>query len=256
MTASATANHAPTISGQVVESVHVGETYNWQPVAADQDGDALHFSAVNLPGWASIDPTDGHITGTPGANDVGIYESITVTAADGAHRLPDRQGGRRRHGDGIRDAEKQAYMALIGEVAPLEGARELILELRERDHTRRARLLRQARRGRALRRPARRARPRGRLDQLRRCRADQAQPDLILAAIAAADDEDAVMVGDSAWDCRAAKRAKIKSIGVLSGGFSDKELLEAGASAVYESIVESSRPRWHSARLSFPAWAG
>ena len=39
------------------------------------------------------------------------------------------------HGDSIRDAEKQAYMSLIGEVAPLEGARELIVELREREHT-------------------------------------------------------------------------------------------------------------------------
>ena len=39
------------------------------------------------------------------------------------------------HGDGIRDAEKQAYMALIDEVAPLEGARELIVELKRREHT-------------------------------------------------------------------------------------------------------------------------
>ena len=39
------------------------------------------------------------------------------------------------HGESIRDAEKQAYMSLIDEVAPLEGARELIVELRERDHT-------------------------------------------------------------------------------------------------------------------------
>ena len=30
----------------------------------------------------------------------------------------------KEHGDGLRDAEKQAYMSLIGEVAPLTGARE------------------------------------------------------------------------------------------------------------------------------------
>jgi len=41
----------------------------------------------------------------------------------------------KEHGEGIRDAEKQAYMSLISEVAPLEGARELILDLKERDHT-------------------------------------------------------------------------------------------------------------------------
>ncbi len=38
------------------------------------------------------------------------------------------------HGEGIRDAEKQAYMAVIGEVAPLEGARELLVDIKERDH--------------------------------------------------------------------------------------------------------------------------
>lgn len=83
----ATVNHAPTISGQVVDTVGVGETYDWKPAAADEDGDALHFTAVNLPGWASINADDGRITGTPGANDIGIYESITVTAADGAHQV-------------------------------------------------------------------------------------------------------------------------------------------------------------------------
>jgi len=78
----AAVNHAPSISGQVVENARVGETYVWQPVATDEDGDRLSFSAVNLPPWASIDPTDGRISGTPGQNDIGIYESITISVAD------------------------------------------------------------------------------------------------------------------------------------------------------------------------------
>ena len=49
------------------------------------------------------------------------------------------------------------------------------------------------------------------------------------------------MVGDSTWDCEAAKRADIPSIGVLTGGFSREELREAGAVGVYESIVEMRR---------------
>jgi len=77
-----TANHAPSISGQVVDSVRVGEAYDWKPTAADQDGDSLSFTAVNLPPWASLDPSSGQITGTPGQGDVGIYESITITVAD------------------------------------------------------------------------------------------------------------------------------------------------------------------------------
>jgi hypothetical protein len=66
----------------VVDSVRVGETYDWKPTAADADGDTLRFTAVNLPPWASMDPTNGHITGTPGEGDVGIYESISITVAD------------------------------------------------------------------------------------------------------------------------------------------------------------------------------
>jgi Putative Ig domain len=82
VTSPATVNHAPSISGQVVDSVRVGETYDWKPTATDQDGDALSFTAVNLPPWASMESSSGHITGTPGEGDVGIYESITITVAD------------------------------------------------------------------------------------------------------------------------------------------------------------------------------
>jgi hypothetical protein len=49
------------------------------------DGDPLHFTAANLPPWASMDPTTGHITGTPGENDVGIHESIQIAVADATH---------------------------------------------------------------------------------------------------------------------------------------------------------------------------
>jgi len=79
-------NRAPTISGEAIATASVGATYTWQPVASDPDGDVLNFSATNLPPWASIDPTNGLISGTPGETDVGIYESITITAADAAQQ--------------------------------------------------------------------------------------------------------------------------------------------------------------------------
>jgi hypothetical protein len=60
----------------------VGEAYDWKPTATDEDGDTLSFSVVNLPPWASMDPASGHITGTPGENDVGVYESIAITVGD------------------------------------------------------------------------------------------------------------------------------------------------------------------------------
>jgi phosphoglycolate phosphatase-like HAD superfamily hydrolase len=60
----------------------------------------------------------------------------------------------------------------------------------------------------------------------------------VLAALEKVGSKDAVMIGDSTWDCQAAKAAGIESIAVLTGGFSSEELREAGAAEVYESIDE------------------
>ena len=49
---------------------------------------------------------------------------------------------------------------------------------------------------------------------------------------------DAVMIGDSTWDCEAAKTAKVTAIGVLTGGFGESELLDAGAKSVFPSIED------------------
>jgi phosphoglycolate phosphatase-like HAD superfamily hydrolase len=46
------------------------------------------------------------------------------------------------------------------------------------------------------------------------------------------------MVGDSTWDIEAAKRAGIETLAVLTGGFSESELLETGASRVFGSVAE------------------
>jgi len=46
------------------------------------------------------------------------------------------------------------------------------------------------------------------------------------------------MVGDSVWDVRAATAAEIPTLGVLTGGFAEAELREAGAACVFESIDE------------------
>jgi phosphoglycolate phosphatase-like HAD superfamily hydrolase len=55
--------------------------------------------------------------------------------------------------------------------------------------------------------------------------------------LAKADGQDGVMIGDSTWDCKAATRAKLPCIGVLTGGFSEQELTEAGASTVFDSVA-------------------
>lgn len=75
-------NQAPTIDSLRDEVARVGQTFAYQAAARDADGDALLYSAENLPPWASIDPTNGRITGTPGAADVGVYEQISIRVAD------------------------------------------------------------------------------------------------------------------------------------------------------------------------------
>ncbi len=63
-------------------------------------------------------------------------------------------------------------------------------------------------------------------------------PDLIQVAMEKVGDSDAVMVGDSTWDCAAAERAGLPSVAVLTGGFSEQELRDAGASAVFEALED------------------
>jgi HAD superfamily hydrolase (TIGR01549 family) len=68
--------------------------------------------------------------------------------------------------------------------------------------------------------------------------ATKPEPDLIQAALEKAGGGKAVLVGDSIWDCEAAKAAKVKTIAVRTGGFGVDELRDAGAIAVYESLAE------------------
>jgi len=55
---------------------------------------------------------------------------------------------------------------------------------------------------------------------------------------AEAEADDAVMIGDTPWDVEAAKRAGVPTIAVMTGGFSEEELRDAGAVAVFESVAE------------------
>jgi phosphoglycolate phosphatase-like HAD superfamily hydrolase len=48
-------------------------------------------------------------------------------------------------------------------------------------------------------------------------------------------------VGDAVWDILAARRARMLSIGLLSGGYGVDELLAAGAYRVYEDAAELHR---------------
>jgi HAD superfamily hydrolase (TIGR01509 family) len=148
------------------------------------------------------------------------------------------EGFEERYGDAVRAAEKALYLALMPEVQPLPGARDLLESLHARGHTI------------VL---ASSAKP----DELQHyielldahslvdgwtdsgdVERTKPEPDLLHVAVEKAGGGDAVMIGDSTWDCEAAKRAKLPTVGVLTGGFSEQELTDAGAAVVFRSLPE------------------
>jgi HAD superfamily hydrolase (TIGR01509 family) len=146
----------------------------------------------------------------------------------------------REHGDEIRDTETKRYFELINEVETMDGSRELIERLKRRGHTV------------VLASSAKEDEVDHYLDLLDAreladawttsadVEATKPAPDLVAAALerAGGSSHDAVMVGDTPWDVKAAGGADVQTLAVLTGGFSAHELREAGALDVFESVRE------------------
>ena len=77
-------NTAPTISGTPPELITVGEQYKFLPAAEDDDGDALIFSAENLPDWAWLNSANGRIGGVP--TEAAMWPAISLYVSDGLVR--------------------------------------------------------------------------------------------------------------------------------------------------------------------------
>jgi HAD superfamily hydrolase (TIGR01549 family) len=143
-----------------------------------------------------------------------------------------------KSGDDIRTAEATLYRQLMHETSPLPGGGELIRALKEAGNVV------------VLASSAKEYEVEHYLDLLEArdvaddwttsadVRATKPNPDLVESALEKAGTRDAVMVGDTTWDCEAASRAGVASIGVLTGGFSAEELIAAGALSVYESPAD------------------
>jgi HAD superfamily hydrolase (TIGR01509 family) len=141
-------------------------------------------------------------------------------------------------GEDIRAAEKTLYFQLIEEVQPLTGARELIEDLRRAG---RRVVLASSAKPEEVDHYLELLDARGIVDDWTTSgdvESTKPDPDLVHAAVDKAGEGDAVMVGDSTWDCIAAKKAGLETVAVLTGGFSEEELLDAGAACVFESIEE------------------
>jgi len=141
-----------------------------------------------------------------------------------------------RVGDDIRDSRDRLYQELIKEVEPLHGSHEVIVDLRER----------------GLRVVLASSSPEDELEhylELLDARdladdwttkddveATKPAPDLVRAALEKAETDEAVMIGDTRWDIEAAAKLGIETICVITGGWSEQELRDAGAVAVFQSV--------------------
>jgi HAD superfamily hydrolase (TIGR01549 family) len=142
------------------------------------------------------------------------------------------------HGDDLRSAWTEEFDEFLDEVQPFSGAEPLLAEVRKRG----LRLV--------LASSGQKKHVEHYLDLLNARELAEAwttsedaeetkpAPDLVETAMAKVNGVDAVMIGDSTWDAKAAKRAGLPTYAVLTGGFSVEELLEAGATKVYESLGE------------------
>jgi HAD superfamily hydrolase (TIGR01509 family) len=146
-----------------------------------------------------------------------------------------------RIGDEARERQGKEVDALLDEIAPLPGARDLLVAIRERGH----RLV--------LASSGQQRHVDFALDLLDArdlaevwtssadADATKPAPDLLQAALAklgVPQDAPSVMIGDTPFDVAAAKKAGMPAIVVRSGGFGDDELREAGAIAIYDTPAD------------------
>ncbi len=151
------------------------------------------------------------------------------------------EGAEEKHGDEIRGHESEIFDSMIDDVVAVEGATEFVRELKERGN---AVVLASSGDAKDIERF---------IDLLEigevvdgwttsdDVDASKPDPDLVEVALEKVGGGSAVMVGDTPWDVEAARRAGLETICVLSGGFSEAELREAGAEAIHSSVDELRR---------------
>jgi len=168
-----------------------------------------------------------------------VHRHIGMGGDQVVEALTDEQT-ERELGEQIREAEGELYFEMIEEVEPMRGSRELIEEVRRRGHAV------------VLASSAKEQEVEHYLDLLDAreladgwttsadVEATKPEPDLVKAALDRVDGQpgDAVMIGDTPWDVRAARKAGVETIAVRTGGFGVDELRESGAVAVFESVAE------------------
>jgi HAD superfamily hydrolase (TIGR01549 family) len=140
-----------------------------------------------------------------------------------------------RLGDALRDAWREEYLPLREEVRPLDGARDLVRELRSAGH----RVAVASSGDPQFSREAVDLLEVGDDIEVLTTSEDvddsKPEPDLLGVTLERMGDPGpAVLVGDTVYDVESAKRAGMPCVALLSGGFGRAELLDAGAVLVVD----------------------
>ncbi|MGC5222422.1 HAD family hydrolase [Micromonospora sp. DT81.3] len=148
------------------------------------------------------------------------------------------QDAEERHGEELRDAWEEEFDAMIDEVRPFDGARDLLVEVKRRGfHL-------------VLASSGKKQHVEHFLDLIGGgevadawttsddVEASKPEPDLVQTALQKVAGASGVMIGDSTWDVIAAKKLDVPTIAVRTGGFSPEELTDAGAISVFDSLRE------------------
>jgi HAD superfamily hydrolase (TIGR01509 family) len=200
----------------------------------DMDGTLVDTNYLHVVTWWEAFRQAGHIV--PMAE---IHRSVGM----GSDKLIGRLLGDardHRQDDEISSAHKALYAAYSGTLAPLDGAADLLRAVAARG---RRIILATSADGKEL------AAMRSALDaedviadatSADDVDASKPAPDLVEQALdrAGVPARHAVFVGDTVWDVRAAARAGVPCIALLSGGIPRAELERAGAAAVYQDPVD------------------
>jgi HAD superfamily hydrolase (TIGR01549 family) len=141
-------------------------------------------------------------------------------------------------GDDLRDRWEKLFDKVIDETAPLDGAHDLIVELKNRGHIvvlATSAVVKHVDHFLDLLDAREFADAWTTKDDVEQ---SKPEPDLVRAALDKAGADSAAMIGDTPWDIEAARKVGVQTICLVTGGFSEQELREAGAVAVYESVQQ------------------
>ena len=76
-------NHAPVITSSPVKSITEGNTYSYHVDATDSDGDDLTYSLTEAPGWLTINPNSGLISGVAPLVSSTTDYTVEIEVSDG-----------------------------------------------------------------------------------------------------------------------------------------------------------------------------